>query len=46
MGVSEMISMPMVRLAQTVNLSCTNTNTIFKRPQKRFDMTHVTWEFN
>jgi hypothetical protein len=36
----------MVRLAQTVHLSCTNTNTISKQTKTRFDMTHVTWEFN
>jgi hypothetical protein len=33
---------PMVRLAQTVELSCAKTNTISKRTKTRFHMTHVT----
>jgi hypothetical protein len=41
-GVSKMISEPMVRLAQTMHLSCTETNTISKRIKMRFYMTHVT----
>jgi len=41
-GASKMISEPMVRLAQTVRVSCTNTNTISKWTETRFHMTHVT----
>ena len=33
-GASKMISEPMVCLAQTVHLSCTNTNTISKRTER------------
>jgi hypothetical protein len=40
-----MISEPMVRFAQTVHLSCTDTNTISKR-ETRLQMTHVTLEFH
>jgi hypothetical protein len=36
----------MVRLAQTVHLSCTKSNTISKRTERRFYMTHVTQEFH
>jgi hypothetical protein len=32
----------MVRLEQTVHISCTCTNTITKWTETRFDMTHVT----
>jgi hypothetical protein len=39
---SKMIPEPMVHLAQTVHLSCTNTNTISKWTETRFDMTHIT----
>jgi hypothetical protein len=41
-GVSKMISNPMVRLAQTMHLSYTDTNTVSKWTETRFDMTHVT----
>jgi hypothetical protein len=41
-----MIPEPMVRLAQTVHLSCTDTNPISKENETRFDMTHVTLEFH
>jgi hypothetical protein len=44
--VQKMISVPMVRLAQTAHLSCTNTNTTSKWTEKRFHMTHVTLEFH
>jgi hypothetical protein len=37
---------PMVRLAQTVHLSCSNTNTVSKWTETRFDMTDVIWEFH
>jgi hypothetical protein len=36
------VSEAMVRLVQTVYLSCTNTNTISKWTKTRFYMTHVT----
>jgi hypothetical protein len=41
-GVSETISEPMVRLAQTMHLSCNETNTVSKQTETRFQMTHVT----
>jgi len=41
-GASKMISESMVRLAQTVHLSCPDTNTITKEKEVRFHMTHVT----
>jgi hypothetical protein len=41
-GVSKTISELMVRLAQTGHLSCIDTNTISKRTEMRFHMTHVT----
>jgi hypothetical protein len=41
-----MISEPIVRLAQTVHLSWTETNTISKRIEMWFYMTHVTKEFH
>jgi hypothetical protein len=41
-----MISEPMVHLAQTMHLSCTNTNTIAKQKKERFHMTHVTQGFH
>jgi hypothetical protein len=41
-----MISEPMVHLAQTVHLSCSNTNNISKWTEVRFQMTHVTSEFH
>ena len=41
-GASKMISEPMVRLAQTMHLSCTDTNTVSKQKEVRFHMTHVT----
>jgi hypothetical protein len=38
----KMISEPTVRLAQTVHLSYTDTNTVSKRTEMRFHLTHVT----
>ena len=38
----KMMSEPVVRLAQTVHLSSTDTNTISKRSETRFHKTHVT----
>jgi hypothetical protein len=43
---SKMISEPMVRVAQTMHLSCTDTNTISKWTETRFAMPHVTLEFH
>jgi hypothetical protein len=43
---SKMIPEPVVRLAQIVHLSCSNTNTVSKWTETRFDMTHVIWEFH
>jgi hypothetical protein len=43
--VSKMISEPTVCLAQTVHLSCTDTNTFTKWTKMRFHMTHVTMDF-
>jgi hypothetical protein len=42
-GVSKMISVPTLCLAQTVHLSCTDTNTIFKWTKTRFHMTQWPW---
>jgi hypothetical protein len=36
----------MVRLAQTMHLSCTDTNTVLEWKGERFKMTHVTQEFH
>ena len=41
-GASKMISEPMVHLTQTVHLSCTNTDTISKRPETGIHKTNVT----
>jgi hypothetical protein len=38
--------MPMVCSVQTVHLSCTDTNTVSKRPKRRFHRTHATYEFH
>jgi hypothetical protein len=45
-GVSKMISEPMVRLAQTVHLCCTKTNTVFKRIEMSFHLSLVTLEYH
>jgi hypothetical protein len=39
-GASETVSEPMVHSAQTMHLYCTDTNTISKRTEMRFHMTH------
>jgi hypothetical protein len=44
--VSRTISEPMVRLAQTMHLSCTDTKTISKWTETRFHMTHIIEEFH
>jgi hypothetical protein len=41
-GPPKMITEPIVHLTQTVHLSCTNTNTVSKWTEMRFDLTHVT----
>jgi hypothetical protein len=41
-GVSKIIYEAMLRLVQTVDLSCTETNNISKSIETRFYMTHVT----
>jgi hypothetical protein len=41
-GASKMISEPMICLAQTMHLSCTDINTVSKQTEVRFHMTHVT----
>ena len=41
-----MISEPMVHLAQTMHLSCTDTNTVSKLKEAGFDMTYVTYKFH
>ena len=38
-GVSKKIFEPMVRMTQTVHLSCTDTNIVFKWTKARFHMT-------
>jgi hypothetical protein len=45
-GASKIISEGMVRLVQTVDLSCTKTYTISKSTKTRFYMTHITLEFH
>jgi hypothetical protein len=45
MGASKMISEPVVCLAQTVHISCTDSNTVSIRTEMRFHMTHVIEEF-
>jgi hypothetical protein len=45
-GASKMVSEPMIRSAQTVHLSYTNTISISKWTEMRFHMTHVTWQFH
>jgi hypothetical protein len=36
----------MILLAQSIHLSCTDTNIVSKRTETRFHMTHVTQEFH
>jgi hypothetical protein len=45
-GASNMIFEPMVHLAQTMHLSCTNTNIISKLTEIRFHRSHTTKEFH
>jgi hypothetical protein len=43
---SKTISKPMVRLAQTVDVSCTDANIVSKWTETRFHMTHVSKGFH
>jgi hypothetical protein len=45
-GASKTIFEPMVRSVQTAHLSCTDSNSVSKRTEMRFHMTHVTYEFH
>jgi hypothetical protein len=45
-GASKMIFVPVVCLAQTIHLCCTDPNTISKRVKTRFHMTHIIEEFH
>jgi hypothetical protein len=40
-GASKMISNPMVRLAQTVHLSCSDTNVVPEQIEMRFHLSHI-----
>jgi hypothetical protein len=42
---SQIISKPIVHLVQKLQLSRTNTNDVSKRTKTRFNMAHVTKEF-
>jgi hypothetical protein len=42
LGASKTNSDPIVHLAQIMHISCTNTNTVSKRTEMRFHITHVT----
>jgi hypothetical protein len=44
-GVTKILSELMVRLAQTMHLSYTDTNTVSKHIEMGFHMTHATKEF-
>jgi hypothetical protein len=45
LGVSKMISMPVVQSTQTMHLSCAETKTISKQIEMSFRLIHVT-EYN
>jgi hypothetical protein len=45
-GASKMISMPMVRSAQTVHLSCSKFSTISKRTESSLHLSLVTYEYH
>jgi hypothetical protein len=45
LGASKMVSYTLMHEAQTVHISCTETNTVSKHPKERFCMTHVIKEF-
>jgi hypothetical protein len=46
LGVSKMISQPMVRSARTMHLSCAEISTISKQTKMTFHLTHITYEFD
>jgi hypothetical protein len=46
LGASKMIYEPMVCLAQTVQLACTDNDTVSKWTEMTFHMTHITEEFH
>jgi hypothetical protein len=41
-----MIFEPMVRMAQTIHLSCTDTKTDSKKAKMGFHMAHITMEYH
>ena len=43
---SKTISEPMVCLPQTMHLYCTDTNSVSKHKEARFQMTHITYLFH
>jgi hypothetical protein len=45
-GVSKIVSEAIVRLVQTVDLSCTDSDTFSKRTKMRFYITHVTLQIH
>jgi hypothetical protein len=45
-GVSKMIFMPEVHSAQTMHLSCVETNTISERTETSFHLTYITYEYH
>jgi hypothetical protein len=45
-AMSKMIFMPEVCSAQTMHLSCTETNTISKRTKTSFHLTYITYEYH
>jgi hypothetical protein len=46
LGVSKMISKPMVHLTQTMHLSYAEINTMSKQSKTSFHLTHITYEFD
>jgi hypothetical protein len=46
LGASKIIFKPMVRLAQTMRLSCTNIKTVSKLKEATLHMSHITLEFH
>jgi hypothetical protein len=42
-GASKIISNRMVHLAQTLHLSCSDTNIVMEQTKIRFHMSHITW---
>jgi hypothetical protein len=46
LGVSKIISKPMVRSAQTEHISCAKISTILKRTESSFHFNLVTYEYH